>query len=761
MKLKYTLFILSISILSLKTFSQIKNLGTPFTFKEKIVKTKEFYSTPEVKASEQIALDELENQNSNLKMYRFGKEFNVSIDILNQASKTTLPNGDFLYQYGISCKNALSINVIFDAFKLADGVILYLADVDGKSYDGAYTSLNNNASNVLGTALVNSSKIIIEVYVPKSKVGQSIIHLGTIIHGYRDLDQYAKSLNSSGSCEIDVNCPLGSGWENQRNSVAMMVNGGGFCTGSLVNNTSGTIIPYFLSANHCGTNPASWVFRFRWESPAGQVDCATSAPSVDGPSTMNVNGGTLKANSANSDFTLTLLNTAPDPAWGIYYNGWDHSGIAASQLTGIHHPAGDIKKISRDDDGAVESTWSGTPANSHWRVPSWDQGVTEGGSSGSPLFDQNHRTIGQLHGGASQCGNSAGNLWDDYGKFAVSWDGEGTDATRLSTWLDPSNLGSIFIDGVDPTGAVITLDAGLSTPQGVEGNFCGITEVFPQITLLNSGSDTLISATITYGFDGVNTLVYNWIGSLALYQTQIINLPSITLSGGNHTFNAIVSSPNVGTDENNNNDNISSSFTIVTNGETDTLNLTLDQYGSETTWQLLNTTQTVLYSGGPYSDSTNCVTTLVKIPFCLVYGCYDFVINDSYGDGLSTTNCAGNYTITRPDNSIAIQLQTVNSNFGTTLTTNFCIANDLALTELSNSDLFTVYPNPTSSEITIDTKNISPFKIEVLSLVGQAVYTTINPSNLTKVDVSNFSKGMYLVKITSITGVVLKEVFVK
>ncbi len=258
---KIILFLAILTLFIHPCLSQTVNLGEPLIFKDKVEKTKSFYQTPSVNNSQEIELEDSRINLSQDKMFRFGKEHSVLINIFQEAEKTILPNGDILYQFGIECKNAISINLMFDQFELAQGVRLFFTDPIKKKYDGAYTFLNNNPSKMLGTELIYAEKTIIEIVVPQNMEGMSTLNLGTIIHGYRSLNEMAKSLNSSGSCEIDVNCPLGLGWENQRNSVAMMVNGGGFCTGSLVNNTSGTIIPYFLSANHCGTSPGAWVFR--------------------------------------------------------------------------------------------------------------------------------------------------------------------------------------------------------------------------------------------------------------------------------------------------------------------------------------------------------------------------------------------------------------------------------------------------------------------------------------------------------------------
>src|SRR5204862_401196 len=94
----------------------------------------------------------------------------------------------------------------------------------------------------------------------------------------------------------------------------------------------------------------------------------------------------------------------------------------------------------------------------HWRIGSYEQGTTEPGSSGSPLFDQNHRIVGQLHGGTASCTSLT---YDEYGKVAASWDGGGATSSRLSNWLDPGSSGAVTMNGVDwstcafnPVGAV-------------------------------------------------------------------------------------------------------------------------------------------------------------------------------------------------------------------------------------------------------------------------------------------------------------------
>lgn len=761
--MKQQLLLGALLLASVQTFAQTEQLGQPVSWKSKVLLTKNKVDMPAVDNAAETAAEHERRANTYEKNLRFGKEQEVNIDFMQQSGVQTLPNGDVLRQLIVHSEGAKSINLIFSQFELASGARLYLFDKNKTEFIGAHTSLNNNASRMLGTELIHSDELVIELVEPAAVAGQSTLVIGTVVHGYIDLDAELKALNDSGDCMYDVNCPIGSGWENQRNSVAMMVNGGGFCTGSLVNNTSGTIIPYFISANHCGTTPGSWVFRFRWESPAAQADCATPANSVNGPTNMNVNGGILRAAWSGSDFTLIELNTAPNPAWGVYYSGWDRSDIPSPNGTGIHHPSGDIKKISFDYSTLQNSQWAGTPANSHWRNPNWDEGVTEGGSSGSPLYDNNHRFVGQLHGGASSCGNSPGNLWDDYGKFSFSWTGNNSNSTRLSNWLDPGNTGVITLDGVDPSGPGVALDASTGNLQGVSGTLCGGT-VTPSVTITNNGSTALTSATINYGYDGVINQTYNWTGNLSQYQNATITLPSATLAGGAHTFEANVSAANGSTDENVGNNVSSSSFTTVVGGQNVDFALTLDCFGSETTWEIQDTvSNAMIYSGGPYEDDEEGM--VISGSYCLNAGCYRMVIFDSFGDGFSPSQwCSegGSYTLTDDDNVEVAGLTVAEGNFGEEDVQVFCVG-IAGMEELNaHQQLWSVYPNPASQVLNVEMSSIDGTKeITVMNATGQIVSTLTSVQGQASIAVSDLSKGVYFIRLNSAGGVTTKTFVVK
>ena len=749
---KHLFSIIIISLLGNFVFSQTTNLGDPYLLKSNIQPTQAYYRTPSVDNNHELKSAEEENT----KVRHFGKEFAVSINILETAEKTILSNGDILYQYGIECKNALSINLQFDQFYLPEGAVLYLVDPIHRKFDGAYTHFNNNKAQVLGTEILKSDKVIIEVLIPAEKLKLAKLNLSLIVHGYKSIESILKSLNSSGNCEIDVNCPLGLGWENQRNSVALMIMGGTTCTGSLINNTSGTVIPYFLSANHCGTSPGAWVFRFRWESPSNQVDCGTTAVSVDGPKNMSVNGGTLCSNYATSDFTLTLLNQAPDPSWDIYYNGWDRTNIPATQLTVIHHPAGDIKKISRDNSTAVSSTFNGGASDSHWQAPSWDYGATEGGSSGSPLFNQDHRTIGQLHGGNSACGASPGNMNDDFGKFHVSWNGGGTDNTRLSNWLDPGNIAPDFIDGVNPAIPTLTVDGGIGNVTIEKSTLCG-GNLTPHLQLYNAGIDTLFTADIIYTIDNGSATVYHWSDTLTTNHSAQITLPSTTLSGGNHSIKCIFKNTTK-TDLNAKNDTIIKTFTTIENGIILKLDMTIFCDANENSWKIIDENQLVVASGGPFANTNPAI---IKDSVCLTPACYTFKLFDTYGDGVEGfgNGCnAGFYTLMNSDSTIISQMTPDSAAFGFTYSSPFCAK----IFDNLTSDGLNIYPNPSSSLITIYSPDIQINTLEITSITGQQIYyeNEINVHSK-KINVANYSKGMYLLRITNKNEIVVKSIIVE
>lgn len=402
------------------------------------------------------------NDKDKSKVYRFGHEFKVDLGITNAGLWTDLPSGDRIWRINVISEGANTLNFVFNSFRLPKGGKVYLYNEEKTFHLGAYTDKMNNPDETIGTWLADGESIIIEYYEPSAVKGEGKLNIGSVVHGYRSVSNYKayqKDLNTSGDCNQDVNCPVGSDFDNIKDIIKKavgitLVGNSGFCSGTLINNTSNDKAPYFLTANHCGTANANWAFRFNWIST--NAVCATSDNSTDnGPSNyfQTTSGAISRASNPESDVQLVEITGGLDEDWDIDWAGWDRTGNTPSFVVGIHHPDGDIMKVCRENVSptiADNINIGGIPDPvDTWRVDDWDLGVTEGGSSGSAIFDPSGRIVGQLAGGGAACsGTNDNGAPDFYGRFSISWDFGTTDNTRLSNWLDPENTGRTTLNAL-------------------------------------------------------------------------------------------------------------------------------------------------------------------------------------------------------------------------------------------------------------------------------------------------------------------------
>jgi lysyl endopeptidase len=532
------------------SFSQLSKGGQPYSS----INQRTFDAPLELMPSFDInkMLKEDENKGKS-GPYRFGRNFDVNLSLSNSGKWFDLENGDRIWLLEIKSSGAFSLNFIFKDFFIPKGGKLFIYNQNKTHVAGAFGDHNNNANRVFATDLIKGEHIILEYYEPAKTQNPGSFTISTVTHAYRDVvNGFSKSFGESGACNINVNCPLGLDWENQKRSVVMLVVGGnGFCTGSLINNTAEDGTPYLLTADHCGsTGIESWVFRFNWEAP----NCPNPSTS---PPFVSLTGATLRANNPNSDFMLLELNEPVPLNYNPFYAGWNRSDNSVSTSVTIHHPNGDIKKISASSQDLVKEDISGIEC---WVVESWDEGTTEPGSSGSPLFDEDKRIIGQLYGGYAACDN---NLEDFYGRFAASWDGPSRQQ-RLRDWLDNNNSNVPFLNGFDPALSLVNNDAGIAAilfPE--ESSEICINQITPRVVVRNYGKDTLKNVTIKYQINNAEIVSQNWSGSLATGFNQTISLEGLTLDTGNYSINVFTALPNNVQDQNTQNDSKSVMFNVI------------------------------------------------------------------------------------------------------------------------------------------------------------------------------------------------------
>lgn len=721
------------------SYAQLSEGGIPVSFTKKgLEQNVPVYTMPAVNVETLLAEDEI-NHATKIGPYRFGAELSVDIDLTNSGNWETLKDGSGLWRLSIKSTGAYSINLIFESFQLAKGSKLFIYNQDKSTVLGAFTEKNNKPHGYFATNLIEGDQITLEYYEPANARGKGHFTLTTVVHAYRNVTQnLTKSLAAGGSgpCNINVNCPLGSNWTNERNAVTRVVLGGGFCTGSLVNNTSNDGTPYYLTANHCyqTANPATWVFLFNYQS--------STCNGSNGPGNQSLNGAIFRANNAGSDFALVELDDVIPSSYNPYLAGWRNDDNPSSSSVCIHHPSGDIKKISRDQNPTTSTSFSGA---STWMIGAWEEGTTEGGSSGSPLFDEaTHQIIGQLYGGSAACnGINPNNEPDFYGKFSTSWDGSSS-SKRLRDWLDPSNTGATSVDGYDPNAAQYSLDANAASILIPENGsvVCGNT-ISPVVIIKNRGSNNLTSLVVTLNLDG-NNHIENWTGNLPTNQTAQVAFDTYTVAPGVHTITVTVSLPNGGSDENTQNDVVASSFTAEM-GEIVTLTLITDNWGEETSWELADSNNTVLYS---VDEDTYLSNTTYDVEFCLPSdACYTFTIYDSYNDGICCGEGQGSYTIKDSEGNVLGS----GGEFTSQQSRNFCNGdqNNTGISSANLLDAVNVYPNPTAGELNIvlpDNTEVSSLSIH--NLIGETIWTQTNVNkNLLKLDIGDYTQGVYYLNL--------------
>lgn len=517
--MKYTSYLLIFSFLLLfnTAESQISRGGFPRSFSDQKLQV-DFHSV-ELFADQNLISYSDTKLDAEIGPHKIGYTIPTDFSPQNAGTWFSLPNGDKLWKMEIRSSGAEALAVYFKDFKLTDDAELFLYNKSKSQVIGAFTFENNSESGCFATELIGGDVVILE-YLVSAKYSEEIpFTISEVAYIYRDsgFGTY-KGFNGSGNCEVNINCVEGADWQQQKKGVArIQVKQGGslfWCTGSLINNTRNDFTPYFLTANHCGSSSSTadfnqWVFYFNYESE----DCDDPVNEPDNTNTITGASVVSKAGSGSansSDFKLLLLNESIPEDYDPYFNGWNRTLTASDEGVGIHHPSGDIKKISHYTSPLISSDYNEDVFDNadglYWRVR-WAEtanghGVTEGGSSGSPIFNSEGYIVGALTGGTASCFELTDP--DYYGKFSYSWESNGTaNQDKLRPWLDPNNTGIESLGGlsyddiilvpefaadtvaVPIGGSLIFIDQSLGDPTQWLWNFEGgipgnSTQQFPQ-----------------------------------------------------------------------------------------------------------------------------------------------------------------------------------------------------------------------------------------------------------------------------------------
>ncbi|MDW8478897.1 MAG: trypsin-like peptidase domain-containing protein [Xanthomonadales bacterium] len=378
------------------------------------------------------------------------------------------PGGGRRWLLALEAPGAVNLNFELRPFRLPYGARLWIADGEGRQVLGPYTDADNPESGAFWTPILDGERALFLLELPP-QAGRLEFAIAGIQRGFRD--PFAAK---AGSCNIDVVCPEGNDWRNEIRAVASYTIGGsGLCSGTLMATTNPGENRVFSTANHCvssASQAASVVLYWRHEHPTCRpVNSSENGLGSIGPNNPNAipqtGGAALLANHPDSDFTLLRLNTTPPAAANVFLSGWDRRANPRTDgATGIHHPQGHEKRISHTQQTLVRQDQpTANLGQRHWRVPFWNQGTTEPGSSGSGLWNRDKRLIGVLSGGSASCGNPGG--FDIYGRLETAWEGGGSASSRMRDHLDPAGTGAEFLGGGGCPAPGLNLEVLTATPR--------------------------------------------------------------------------------------------------------------------------------------------------------------------------------------------------------------------------------------------------------------------------------------------------------
>ena len=440
-------------------FAQQSIKGTPISFSERYKAA--FAEETAVVKVPALNLAKIKKEDQSNPSNRFAAPVTVNYTLENSGTWTELNDGGRVWKMKIKSDGALGLFILYKNFYLPNGARLYVYNESRTQVLGAYTNLNNSESGKFLTGMIKGETAILEYYEPRYAKAQGRFEINKIMQAYQPEKmnsdypyQNHTGFGESLPCHNNINCALGDDWQNQKRGVARMLTvyelGIGWCTGTLLNTTEQDGRPYLLTANHCGylaSNVADfplWRFDFNFEFP-------TCADETTEPAFSSLLGCEPIAGQNISDFLLLELSSNVPSSYNAYFNGWNRAVGLPENGTLIHHPFGDVRKISVDtntlESYPFETDWQDgniSPSHSHYRSI-LDEGTIEGGSSGAPLFDHDGLVVGQLHGGVADCTK----FFTYDGKLSLSWDEGTTPATRLHDWLDPQASGVLTVAGIE------------------------------------------------------------------------------------------------------------------------------------------------------------------------------------------------------------------------------------------------------------------------------------------------------------------------
>ncbi len=286
----------------------------------------------------------------------------------------------------------------------------------------------------------------------------------------------------------------------------------------------------------------------------------------------------------------------------------------------------------------------------------------------------------------------------------------------------------------------------------------------PIVKVINSG-DAINSLTFSSSINGGTPVVYNWTGSISAFGSQEITLSDVSFTplASNNNLVVNITSVNGGTGNLGSVVSQTKPITVYTSTATSTnmtVKVTTDQYGSETTWEIKNSAEIVVASGGPYSNgSASGAFPQPDENFVLSDNdCYSIYVYDSYGDGFNGSFGDGDLQVFSNGVAVVGFPDFSSSAFDK----KFKVSAVSGLTQNSSDQTnFTTYPNPAKDKlfVSFDGSNQNAI-IQLIDLQGRTIWSMSDMFNNEKQDVeipiSTIDAGSYIVSV-EMNGIISLE----
>jgi hypothetical protein len=666
----------------------------------------------------------IENPKNDLGPYIAAKTY---LSDLSEADlQWTTIDGVSVGRLTILVKESTSLNVLLTQLEMSSNTRFYLKTDVG--FEGPYTNQNIDNSR-FSHFPITTNKLTLQFELNSNDENQLRFKISEINASFNNALK-------DGACNIASVCPEANNYRKaQKSTVIISVNGSGFCTGTLVNNTSRDFTPYIITAQHClggASDLSDWTFAFNYEAKS----CASS--NLSNNKKISLRGADIVAQNSKSDFALLLLREDLGPNDTVHFAGWDKKELASTRQHVFHHPNGALKRFSLNTNAVTATTYLESNSPPYvWKIDKWEEGTTEGGSSGSSLMNDNGQIVGTLVGGEASCNNL--NAPDYFGRMDVGFQLNDDWSLTLSPWLDPNQGNYDTIDGRDyPYQTLPNTDLAIRHIYNIPSVSCdGLYS--PQIEVKNVGKNSVGGYSLNIDVNGQPSWVpTESIQILQPGESVLYNFEERQLSVGSINFTIQLNTAN---DQYLKNNTGYVKSDVLDGAESIIMSVVVDDYGSENSWEILNDQSEVVASGGPYPNDKDGTT--YEKEFCLETSCYTLSFKDSYGDGMCCDYGDGSFELRYANGTVIANGYNGPTNI---LGNSEAQVETICITANSIQDFklneFRLSPNPINpgQEVVVD--GLIDFQsIDVYSLEGKLISSHVSTRFKAPV-----ARGVYIIK---------------